>query len=83
MKPTYNLTVTRSVHTAYQHTHDWYQRHGLSPGLAWYCEQAIETAHSEFYDKVWVRGYKVPETSDQYPDKLIGAMGKFNSERIC
>ena len=80
-KAPYKLTVTPSVHSAYKHTRDWYDRHGLSPGLGWYCEQAIETSHSEWKDNVWPN-FKVPDTHPRYEEKLLSAMGTFNADRI-
>ena len=73
--------MTPSVHTVSKHVHDWYQMNGLSPGLAWYSEQATETSHSEFNQKVWKKGYKVPDTHPEYPKNLVGALGKFNAKR--
>ena len=74
--------MTPSVHSAYKHTRDWYQRHGLSPGLAWYCEQAIESAHCDFYENIWRRGYNVPDTHPKYADRLLKATAKYNADRI-
>ena len=76
------ISVTPTVHDVYIHVPDWYERHGLERGLGWYSEQATESCHRDFMSNVWLKGYKVPDTHPEYPNKMKGAMAKYNSRRI-
>ena len=76
------ISVTPTVHDVYFHVPDWYERNGLERGLGWYSEQATESCHRDFMSNVWLKGYKVPDTHPEYPNKLQGAIAKYNSRRI-
>ena len=75
-----DISVTPTVHTIFKHIKGWYDRHGLDHGLAWYGEEALETAHND-WPKTWVQGYQVPDTHPEYGSRLKAGVSAYNTQR--
>ena len=74
------ISITPTLHSVFHHVKHWYARHGTSHGLAYFGEQATETAHTDWM-KVWLKGYKVADSHPNYGDKLLSCVAKYNRDR--
>lgn len=72
------ISVTPKIHAIFFHVEDFCLKTGK--GLAYYSEQATESAHSDFA-KMW-DNYKVLDIHPEYPQKLLRAVCDYNTSHI-
>lgn len=73
-----NISVTPKVHAIFFHVPYFCSK--TKKGLAFYSEQAVESAHHDFAE-TWKK-YTVSEEHSHYNDRLLKSMVEYNSRHI-
>ena len=74
-----NVSFTPTLHGIVEHTRDFFEIWGTEFGLGLYGEQAGESVHFDFENRIYTHAYKRPECHPEFGPLLLRAVAHYNA----
>ena len=73
------MSFTPTLHGIVEHVADHFEVFGTEFGLGLYGEQAGESVHFDFEDRIYTSAYKRPQCHPEYGPLLLRAVAAYNA----